>query len=1316
MRKCNLPRIKKSNKECHHPLKSIDFSSPFSNLLKQFKLRNNILNIKSPTHFTNMSKSNYFATEINSKNSIELINNTDSNANSNSHKKEDKKLSIEGQKYLIKLYDSNYSSLMDKIKNDTVIDRKIYCSKIKKNLPSIKENEKDIDKENEKDKDKEKDTSIDNMGEKPSGTLSNDSRHLSVKARYGFNPFEQTNYVTPICMRDFYEKYSKYNTISRKYILDNNTPSLAFIKSSNEEKIIPNPLGLIRRSGDITKLNYNYQKVGDDYLKVLSNSLKYTDHLTKIDLTGNRLSTDGTTNLFKTINNNVFLAKKLQSIDLSENNLGNQNLEGLILFLQEQNSALEDLNLYGNLIGDDNTIKICDNIGKYIEHKLISLNLGKNNIHDESASSICNMLKSCTGLRVLNISHNWLHNKPAAQIIHVLNNSYELKILDISWNLIGDDLVTIPTYEELVNSEIKHPDKNFDNFALEEALGSLKIKLRRNPLLPPLDDKNKKDKEKKADNQNTTEEIKEPKKVPLKPKNPSEFAVALGEYFTNDNIDLIHLDISHNSINYIDCKLLSEKVKSNHTILGIHLDGNEMEIDGLGFINPIEKNAKSNKYFCESQISYGINKKYKLRKTTIDTVRKIRSKNNCWICDGFREIEFEYVPEEPLDDPNRHLVKIHLNFDNYKAFDMIFMDGRYHMARMCPPGDIYYFFSIDTELMRREGKEGKNEFKKIENYSEYINYTFCGDYMEELKNIKEKLTYEIRNASNINIVDLTKTPTADKTKKKRKSIVLMNTTDSISINVDTLCKMHIKHNNNVIDENYRKLFKFSVPRPEKNINKFVKPRTPWSFPLSIWAYYGYDYNDVSNSYLSQCFKFDFERCQFQKDFKTEESLDLLRLFLKERYRDIIDCYKYYSSLSGFSVWQITQNNLSEFINHCNGFCDKNYDINNVFLIQKTVCGNLIDKEDRKKKNKNLSDNLVRHQFMNLLVKVSKDKYITVLKTLQDPFEAVEAAFENHFDEAIKGFSYHKWRQERYYNEKVDNFLKTYLPIFDALYLSWAKQKGPTKKEVWMLLDEFNSLIQNIVDVNEYPIRENPYIFNMSMHLQVNEIYTEKHLNMLLPEFLEALCRAIDKASPYPPSENKEDWPMDKRMAQPLVNKLENILPLLMKLITHPDYKLLKDKFPVPTKEITTGLYIPNFDSQFYQGYRIKTNKDEKDLEIKEDEDNDNENSKVSSIENHSDENENEAKKEKKEEKEEKIEKDDKGNEIKNNENDKKDEEIINIMRNEMNNETQNDNNNNEANEEKEKENDINNGGEIGNDNKQEMVEKENENGDINENN
>ena len=93
--------------------------------------------------------------------------------------------------------------------------------------------------------------------------------------------------------------------------------------------------------------------------------------------------------------------------------------------------------------------------------------------------------------------------------------------------------------------------------------------------------------------------------------------------------------------------------------------------------------------------------------------------------------------------------------------------------------------------------------------------------------------------------------------------------------------------------------------------------------------------------------------------------------------------------------------------------------------------------------------------------------------------------------------------------------------------------------------------------------------------------------MFLPEFLEALCRAVDKASPIPLGDSREDWPMEKRQAQPLVKKLENILPSLIKLITHPDLKILREKFPMPPKDLVTGLYTPNYESPFYKDYIIK---------------------------------------------------------------------------------------------------------------------------------
>ena len=145
---------------------------------------------------------------------------------------------------------------------------------------------------------------------------------LKIFTGEGFDEFNQTNYINQNCMLEFYNKYSKYDSLYRKYPMTKKTPSWAFIESSNEEKIIPNPLGLLRRRGQEKKLVITNQKVGDTYMKVLSNSLKFSHHLNNLELSGNRLSSFGTSKLFKSLNDNKELSYKLKSINLSQNKIG----------------------------------------------------------------------------------------------------------------------------------------------------------------------------------------------------------------------------------------------------------------------------------------------------------------------------------------------------------------------------------------------------------------------------------------------------------------------------------------------------------------------------------------------------------------------------------------------------------------------------------------------------------------------------------------------------------------------------------------------------------------------------------------------------------------------------------------------------------------------------------------------------------------------------------------------------------------------------------------------------------------------------------
>ena len=116
--------------------------------------------------------------------------------------------------------------------------------------------------------------------------------------------------------------------------------------------------------------------------------------------------------------------------------------------------------------------------------------------------------------------------------------------------------------------------------------------------------------------------------------------------------------------------------------------------------------------------------------------------------------------------------------------------------------------------------------------------------------------------------------------------------------------------------------------------------------------------------------------------------------------------------------------------------------------------------------------------------------------------------------------------------------------------------------------------------DEFPVKEIPIIYSLSMRLQTNEIYKDNHINMRFPEFLEAFSRFVDKLSPAPPGRN--DMKRESRDEQLLATKLENIMPSFFKLITDNKYKYIKDRFPTLTKDMETGLFEIDYNNPLYK--------------------------------------------------------------------------------------------------------------------------------------
>jgi hypothetical protein len=134
--------------------------------------------------------------------------------------------------------------------------------------------------------------------------------------------------------------------------------------------------------------------------------------------------------------------------------------------------------------------------------------------------------------------------------------------------------------------------------------------------------------------------------------------------------------------------------------------------------------------------------------------------------------------------------------------------------------------------------------------------------------------------------------------------------------------------------------------------------------------------------------------------------------------------------------------------------------------------------------------------------------------------------------------------------------------------------------IYITLEKFNELVLRIVDAEIFPVREIPLLFNLSIKLQIDEINSERHFMLFFPEFLEALSRVIDKNFKPKNTEEGENKIPDEH----LVIKMEKMLQPLIRAITSIEFKQVKEKFHLPIKDSSTGLYTIDATNPFYQNF------------------------------------------------------------------------------------------------------------------------------------
>lgn len=339
--------------------------------------------------------------------------------------------------------------------------------------------------------------------------------------------FQKTKYNSIGSFSKFYSKLKKFSEFSRKELLKKKTPSFNLINALKDSNLVPNPIGMLKRNGDENIINLNNMKMGDEYIKCLSKGLKIADHLSELHLSGNRITNQGISPLLSSINDNYNLIKRVSVIDLSFNKLGREGINSLIELIQNTNCELSHLNLEANCLGNQLITLLVNEIVKNLPDKIKYLNFGQNNINDDICLSLANMIDQCQSLQVLILYWNQLKNYGAAQIIAKLKVHKEIRVIDLGWNLIGANLLDQPTREELI--KMGKDDFTLLNLECEEIRHNMEI-------------------------------LSKKKLSPIK-NNVSLFARELGQLFKGDCRELVHLDISHNNIGFVDSQYISNNFK-----------------------------------------------------------------------------------------------------------------------------------------------------------------------------------------------------------------------------------------------------------------------------------------------------------------------------------------------------------------------------------------------------------------------------------------------------------------------------------------------------------------------------------------------------------------------------------------------------------------------------------------------------------------------------------------------------------------------------------------------------------------------------------
>ncbi|CAD8078083.1 unnamed protein product [Paramecium primaurelia] len=592
-----------------------------------------------------------------------------------------------------------------------------------------------------------------------------------------------------------------------------------------------------------------------------------------------------------------------------------------------------------------------------------------------------------------------------------------------------------------------------------------------------------------------------------------ECAQAIAKALSRSYNELVHIDIRYNKFNQQQSLIIAEGLIKNETIYGFHFEGNYQDIimNSNGFLinrkeemklkkQKIEQLNKQPQYFKlldedkqEDQnklktdedlcLAYHRSRRIKSTELNIQKINMINKLDVCWICEGWQEIKFYWnkksgtLKSEPIF--------IHFDFDDYQPYLMTFLNGEFFFVKMCPPNrSIKYFFT--------------NPILGIQCVAEDQNILYLNKPLPSIP-------------------------------------FLYNNEILVDGNTMQMINELISPSNQVLFDRYVPLVQ-AKPRETMTLFDFSPylnvASIKWSVETSIFRYFPPD----TDKLIEECFEFDYQNSKINRLVKETELQDVKDI-LKQFYVQIFNCYKYFAS--GNSTAPIPCLGPSDYVEFListdviEGVKPNDIDIG----FTSTAGAKDVSFPQAYEKG------IVRCQLMEVLVRFCNDKYIRsgMCQTMTEGLSQLQQQcqeFLSKFDTS------QAWRKMRLWNEKCDILIRDRMPMIKILYKYTCKlsKKPQQYKYDYISPQDFRDFLkQSNVICDELTERECYLAYLQSMITQKDELFSPKHYQMNLYEFIEAIARIAEKVSII---RGEKVLEIEYRRAQDLQDKIAGLLLLM----------------------------------------------------------------------------------------------------------------------------------------------------------------------------